>query len=93
LVGPVWCSSSQSCEHSTGATLGIAEQTYYRWRKEYGALRVDQAKRLKDLEKENARLKKLVERGHSSGVLGRSDKSLFCPMEADREIRPTLGTA
>jgi len=40
--------------------LGISEQTYYRWRKEYGGLRVDQAKRLKELEKENARLKKLV---------------------------------
>ena len=40
--------------------LEIAEQTYYRWRKEYGGLRVDQAKRLKELEKENGRLKKLV---------------------------------
>jgi len=40
--------------------LGIAEQTYYRWRKEYGSLRVDQVRRLKDLERENARLKKLV---------------------------------
>jgi transposase-like protein len=40
--------------------LGITEQTYYRWRKEYGGLRVDQARRLKELEKENARLKKLV---------------------------------
>jgi transposase-like protein len=40
--------------------LGITEQTYYRWRKEYGGLRVDQAKRLKMLEKENARLKRLV---------------------------------
>jgi transposase-like protein len=40
--------------------LGISEQTYYRWRKEYGGMRVDQAKRLKELEKENARLKKLV---------------------------------
>jgi len=40
--------------------LGITEQTYYRWRKEYGGLRVDQAKRLKELEKENAGLKKLV---------------------------------
>ena len=39
---------------------GISEQTYYRWRKEYGGLRLDQARRLKDLEKENARLKKLV---------------------------------
>ncbi len=40
--------------------LGITEQTYYRWRKEYGGLRVDQAKRLKELEKENGRLKKLL---------------------------------
>ena len=40
--------------------LGIAEQTYYRWRKEYGGLRLDQAKHLKELEKENSRLKKLV---------------------------------
>ena len=40
--------------------LGISDQTYYSWRKEYGGLRVDQAKRLKQLEHENARLKKLV---------------------------------
>ena len=40
--------------------LSISEQTYYRWRKEYGGLRVDQAKRLRELEKENGRLKKLV---------------------------------
>ena len=40
--------------------LGISEQTYYRWRKEYGGLRLDQAKRLKELERENTRLKKLV---------------------------------
>jgi len=40
--------------------LGITEQTYYRWRKEYGGLRMDQARRLKELEKENVRLKKLV---------------------------------
>ena len=40
--------------------LGITEQTYYRWRKEFGGLRIDQAKRLKELEKENGRLKKLV---------------------------------
>jgi transposase-like protein len=40
--------------------LGINEQTYYRWRKEYGGLRMDQAHRLKELELENARLKKLV---------------------------------
>lgn len=40
--------------------LGITEQTYYRWKKEYGGLRVDQAKRLKSLEQENVRLKRLV---------------------------------
>ena len=40
--------------------LGITEQTYYRWRKEYGGLKLDQAKRFKELERENARLKKLV---------------------------------
>jgi len=38
----------------------ISEQTYYRWRKEYGGLELDQAKRMKDLERENARLKRLV---------------------------------
>ena len=40
--------------------IEVTEQTYYRWRKEYGGLKVDQAKKLKELEKENARLKKLV---------------------------------
>lgn len=40
--------------------VGITEQTYYRWRKEYGGMQVSQAKRLKDLEKENTRLKKAV---------------------------------
>jgi len=39
---------------------GITEQTYYRWRREYGGLRLDQAKRLKELEQENTRLKNLV---------------------------------
>jgi len=54
-------------EIANGATIaqvckkiGVADQTYYRWRSEYGGMRVDQAKRLKDLEAENARLKKLV---------------------------------
>lgn len=53
--------------HSQGATINaickqleIHEQTYYKWRKEYGSIRVDQAKRLKSLEQENARLKKIV---------------------------------
>jgi putative transposase len=40
--------------------IGVTEQTYYRWRKEYGGMDVSQARRLKDLEKENQRLKRLV---------------------------------
>jgi transposase-like protein len=40
--------------------MGIAEQTCYRWRREYGGMKVDQARRLRDLEKENTRLKKTV---------------------------------
>ena len=40
--------------------IGVTNQTYYRWRKEYGGVRTGQAKRLKELERENARLKKLV---------------------------------
>jgi putative transposase len=52
---------------SQGATLsviwkkiGVSDCTYYRWRKEYGGMRVEQAKRLQELEKENGRLKRLV---------------------------------
>ncbi len=44
----------------TCQTLGVCEQTFYRWRNEYGGLKVDQAKKLKALEKENGRLKKAV---------------------------------
>jgi len=40
--------------------IGISDFTYYRWRKEYGGMRVDQARRLKELEQENTRLKKVV---------------------------------
>ena len=40
--------------------LGVTEQTYYRWRKEYGGLRTDQARRFKELERENGRLKRVV---------------------------------
>ena len=40
--------------------IGVTEQTFYRWRKEYGGLKVDQAKRFKELEKENQRLRKAV---------------------------------
>lgn len=40
--------------------LGVTEQTYFRWRKEYGGLKIDQAKRLKELERENARLRRAL---------------------------------
>lgn len=48
-------SIAQACKQ-----IGITEQTYYRWRREYGGLKVDQAKRLKELERENSRLKRLL---------------------------------
>ena len=41
-------------------TIGVTEQSYYRWRKEYGGLKMDQARRLKELERENQRLRKAV---------------------------------
>jgi transposase-like protein len=44
--------ASQTCKQ-----IGVSDQTYYRWRKSYGGMKVDQAKRLKELEAENARLK------------------------------------
>ena len=40
--------------------IGVSENTYYRWRKEYGGMQIDQARRLKKLERENARLKRAV---------------------------------
>ena len=48
-------SLAQACKEAA-----IVEQTYYRWRREFGGLKVDQARRLKDLELENAKLKRLV---------------------------------
>ncbi len=48
-------STPQACRDA-----GITDQTYYRWRKEYGGLKLDQARRLKELEKENAKLRRLV---------------------------------
>ena len=46
---------SQACKQ-----IGVSDQTYYRWRKSYGGMKVDQARRLKELEAENARLKRAV---------------------------------
>jgi len=55
----VLLSQGQTVAH-VSKQLGVTEQTYYRWRKEYGGMRTSQVRKLKDLERENARLKKLV---------------------------------
>jgi transposase-like protein len=55
----VLLSQGQTVAHAS-KQLGVTEQTYYRWRKEYGGMRTSQVRKLKDLEKENARLKRLV---------------------------------
>lgn len=49
------CPTAEACRR-----IAVSEQTYYRWRKEYGGLKTDQARRMKDLEKENQRLRKAV---------------------------------
>lgn len=55
----VWLAQGRSvaevCRH-----IGISEQSYYRWRREYGGMKTDQARRLKDLERENNRLRRAV---------------------------------
>lgn len=56
--------------------LGISEQTYYRWRKEYGGLRTDQARRLRELERENARLKKLLAESMLDNAILKDDRTL-----------------
>ncbi len=52
------------CQGSTigeaARKIGVTDETYYRWRREYGGMRIEQVKRLKQLEKENARLKRIV---------------------------------
>ncbi len=49
--------------------IGVTSNTYYRWRKEYGGLKMDQAKRLKELDRENARLKKLLAEAHLDNAI------------------------
>ena len=55
----IYTSRGQTVEQAVRA-CSISEQTYYRWRKEYGLITIDQAKRFKDMEKENLRLRKAV---------------------------------
>ena len=52
--------SQGTCIEQVCKKLEISNQTYYRWKKEYGGMKIEQAKRLKELEKENAQLKKVV---------------------------------
>jgi putative transposase len=54
------CGSERKPTEQACREAGIVEQTYYRWREEYGGLQVDQARRLKELGQENAKLKRLV---------------------------------
>ncbi len=63
LSSSAWPGSSACARAEIGKIcrgLGISEQSYYRWRRLYGGLKVDQARRLKDLERENQRLKKAI---------------------------------
>jgi len=55
----IYTAKGQSAEQAV-RSCGISQQTYYRWRKEYGGISVDQAKRFKEIEKENLRLRKAV---------------------------------
>ena len=81
--------------------LGITEQTYYRWKKEYGGLRVDQAKRLKGLEQENVRLKRLVadlsldnsilKEVAAGNFYARPDAETRCAMRRPRSRSPNAG--
>ena len=75
--------------HSAAAAakkIGVAEQTFYRWRKEYGGLRTDQAKRLKALEKENARLKQLLADAElDKAILKEATSGNFCAPPGRRQ--------
>lgn len=58
--------------------IGVTDQTYYRWRKEYGGVRADQAKRLKELDRQNARLKKLLAEAELDKAILREDGLKSC---------------
>ena len=57
---PTFCWAKDKSVSQVCKQIGVSDQTYYRWRKIYGGMKVDQAKRLKELEAENARLKRAV---------------------------------
>ena len=60
IVGSLLTTTAYAAEPAACKEAAISEQSYYRWKKEYGGLKLDQAKKLKELERENARLKKIV---------------------------------
>ena len=74
--------------------LGVAEPTYYRWRREYGGLRVDQAKRLKELERENSRLKRLVaDQALDNAILKEVASGNFCARPSGAGRHPPARTS
>ena len=73
--------------------LGVAEPTYYRWRREYGGLRVDPAKRLKERERENSRLKRLVaDQALANAMLRDGAAGTFCARPRGAGRHPTART-
>ena len=73
--------------------LGITEQTYYRWRQEFGGMKVDQARRFKELEKENARLKRAVAPDGGQADPGGSDQGKLLRPRAPTEVRGACTSA
>ena len=71
-------------------SIGVTEVTYYRWRKEFGGLKVDQVKRLKDLETENQRLRKAVaDLTLDKLILSEAVRGNYCALRADALVSNT----
>ena len=74
--------------------IAVSEQTYYRWRKEYGGLKTDQARRMKDLEKENLRLRRAIsDLTLDKLILQEAAKGTFEPRTSSALHRPGSGGA
>ncbi len=86
------------CQGSTigeaARKIGVTEQTYYRWRREYGGMRIDEVKRLKELEKENTRLKRLVaDFSLDNAILKEADEAkLLNPLKRRKMVDTILKT-
>ncbi len=74
--------------------IGVTEQTYYRWRREYGGMKIEQVKRLKELEKENTRLKRLVaDLSLDNAILKEADEAkLLSPSKRRKMVDTVLKT-